>query len=255
MEHSKTHPLILVAAVAVTLASLAVAAHFTGLIPSTKAPVPEQIASTVPAAPSPAATIPTPAVPAPPAVNTTPPAEQPAQAAPAKAETTLTIPAGSTVTISPEGSKPVTAAKPAPKRSSKPARQKEHTSTASDVAAARQTVPIAPPICQECGTVESMQEIESKGQGTGLGAVAGGVLGGVLGHQIGKGSGKDAATVVGAVGGAVGGHQIEKSIRTEKHYQVTVRFDDHTTRTFTLNEPTWKPGDRVRLNNGVLSIL
>jgi len=251
MESSKgTHPLILVAAVAVTLASLAVAAHFTGLIPSAKTPEPVQVASAPPTAPAPAASIPAPTAPIPPAANTVPPAEpQPAQPAPAKAETTLTIPAGSTVTISPEGSKP------APKRSSKPARKTQSTTTASNVVPALQAAPIAPPICHECGTVESVQEIESKGQGTGLGAVAGGVLGGVLGRQIGKGSGKDAATVVGVVGGAVGGHQIEKSVRTEKHYQVTVRFDDNTTRTFTLNEATWKPGDRVRLSNGVLTLL
>ena len=34
------------------------------------------------------------------------------------------------------------------------------------------------PVCHDCGTVEAVREIETKGEGTGLGAIAGGVIGG-----------------------------------------------------------------------------
>ena len=85
--------------------------------------------------------------------------------------------------------------------------------------------------------------------GTAIGAVAGGLLG----NQIGRGKGNTAATVVGAVGGAVAGHQTEKYVRAEKQTQVTVRFDDGSTRTLVQEGGSrWQVGDRVRLNNGSL---
>ena len=90
-----------------------------------------------------------------------------------------------------------------------------------------------PAICNECGTVESVREISNKGEGTGLGAVAGGVLGGLLGSQIGGGNGKKAMAVVGAAGGAFAGHEVEKRMRGETLYEITVRFDDGRTRTYT----------------------
>ena len=40
--------------------------------------------------------------------------------------------------------------------------------------------------CAECGVIESMREIDVRGEGTGLGAVGGAVVGGVLGHQVGS---------------------------------------------------------------------
>src|SRR5688572_11036133 len=77
--------------------------------------------------------------------------------------------------------------------------------------------------CAECGVVELVREIETKGEGSGIGAVGGAVVGGVLGHQVGGGRGQDVATVVGAVGGAVAGHQIEKHVKSTKSYEITVR--------------------------------
>ena len=64
-------------------------------------------------------------------------------------------------------------------------------------------------LCAICGVVESVSQIQQKGQGTGLGAVAGGLLGGVVGHQIGGGNGKTAMTVLGAIGGGVAGNEVE----------------------------------------------
>jgi len=98
--------------------------------------------------------------------------------------------------------------------------------------------------------VESVREVETEGQGSGLGAVGGAVAGGVLGHQVGAGRGRDVMTVVGAVGGAFAGHQIEKKVKTTKSYAITVRFEDGTTRVFTeANAPAWRQGDKVRVIN------
>ncbi|MBI4756252.1 MAG: glycine zipper 2TM domain-containing protein [Betaproteobacteria bacterium] len=84
--------------------------------------------------------------------------------------------------------------------------------------------------------------------------MAGGVVGGLLGHQIGGGRGKDLATVAGAVGGAVAGHQIEKSVRKTTRYEVTVRFEDGSTKVFSQDQqPTWRSGDRVKVTNGAIA--
>ena len=86
--------------------------------------------------------------------------------------------------------------------------------------------------CTTCGVVESVNTVHQKGQGTGLGAVAGGVLGGVLGHQVGGGKGKTAMTVLGAVGGGLAGNEVEKRARGETLYDVQVRMEDGSLRTF-----------------------
>ena len=107
--------------------------------------------------------------------------------------------------------------------------------------------------CAECGVIESTREIDVRGEGTGLGAVGGAVVGGVLGHQVGSGRGNDVATVVGAVGGAVAGNQIEKHARSTKNYEITVRFDDGSSRVINeANPPAWRTGDKVKVINGVI---
>jgi len=105
--------------------------------------------------------------------------------------------------------------------------------------------------CAECGRIESVREIATKGEGSGIGAVGGAVVGGVLGHQVGSGRGQDAATVVGAVGGAVAGHQIEKHVKSTKSYEITVRFEDGSSRVINeANATSWRVGDRVKFVNG-----
>jgi outer membrane lipoprotein SlyB len=114
----------------------------------------------------------------------------------------------------------------------------------------------APPVCHDCGTIEAVRQVEVKGEGTGLGAVGGAVVGGLVGSNIGAGRGKDAMTVLGAVGGGLAGHQIEKNVRKKVHFDVVVRFDDGTSRTFSQEQaPAWRSGDRVRLVNGQLAAL
>ena len=107
-----------------------------------------------------------------------------------------------------------------------------------------------PALCRNCGTVDSVVPIAHAGEGSGAGAVLGGLLGGVLGNQAGKGRGKDVATVAGAVGGAVIGNQIEKSNGASTSYEVRVRLEDGTFQTVRYDrEPDVRAGDRVRIEN------
>jgi outer membrane lipoprotein SlyB len=108
-------------------------------------------------------------------------------------------------------------------------------------------------ICRSCGTVDSINPIDKAGQGSGAGALLGGVLGGVLGHQVGNGRGRDAATVAGAVGGAVLGNQVEKNNKTARSYEVRVRMEDNTISTVRYEvEPNVRVGDKVRVEDGRL---
>ena len=87
----------------------------------------------------------------------------------------------------------------------------------------------------------------------GVGAVVGGLAGLGIGSLIGGGTGRDVAMVLGTVGGAFAGHQTEKYVRAEKQTQVTVHFEDGSTRTFAQEGGNrWQVGDRVRLSNGSL---
>lgn len=107
--------------------------------------------------------------------------------------------------------------------------------------------------CDNCGTVTNIKTIIVKGEASGVGLVAGGVLGGVLGHQIGNGRGKDAATVVGAAGGAYAGHQTEKNMKKKNQYQVVVKLETGTSRTFTYNNATsYRVGDKIKVEGGKL---
>ena len=102
--------------------------------------------------------------------------------------------------------------------------------------------------CNDCGVIESIRAVESKGEGSGLGAVGGAVVGGILGHQVGRGRGRDAATVVGAGAGAYAGHEIEKNVKKSVVYQVNVRMNDGTQRTFyEATQPALSLGQKVRV--------
>jgi outer membrane lipoprotein SlyB len=107
--------------------------------------------------------------------------------------------------------------------------------------------------CSECGVIESVREIETKGEGSGLGAVGGGVMGGLIGNQVGGGRGKDVMTVIGAVGGAMAGNEVEKRTKSTKSYAITIRFDDGSSRVFSeANAPMWRAGDKVKIVNGLI---
>ncbi len=128
----------------------------------------------------------------------------------------------------PTPSKPVHAsAAPAPRTVAKPAHVQQ-----GSVTPAEPSQPVAV-VCATCGKVESVSAVQQKGEGTGLGVVGGAVVGGLVGSRVGGGSGKSLATVLGAVGGGVAGNEIEKRSRATTVYQVHVRMDDGSLRTFT----------------------
>ncbi|KQQ89014.1 glycine zipper 2TM domain-containing protein [Massilia sp. Leaf139] len=110
-----------------------------------------------------------------------------------------------------------------------------------------------PKWCGNCGNVESVRAIKQRAQGSGLGAAGGAIVGGLLGNQIGGGSGRQIATVAGAVGGAVVGNQVEGNMKATTSYEIRVRLDDGTLRTFRQSsQPQWRSGDRVRIVKGRL---
>ena len=90
------------------------------------------------------------------------------------------------------------------------------------------------------------------------GGVIGAIIGGVLGNQIGSGGGRAAATVLGATAGAViGSNAGSRSAPTANTaypvYRVTVQTDQGQMRTYDVNATgDLRPGDRVRIENGVI---
>jgi outer membrane lipoprotein SlyB len=118
--------------------------------------------------------------------------------------------------------------------------------------------PVARAICLQCGTVESATPIMRAAPVSGVGVVAGGVVGAVLGNQVGGGSGKTATTILGAVGGGWAGNEIEKRVKKETVYEVKVRMENDSTRTFELAAPVSSgakvtaEGNSLRLADGSL---
>jgi outer membrane lipoprotein SlyB len=107
--------------------------------------------------------------------------------------------------------------------------------------------------CSNCGNIESIRTITSRARGSGVGAAGGAVLGGLLGNQVGSGNGRSLATVAGAVGGAVLGNQVEGNMHAVHSYEIRVRLDDGTLRTFHQSSaPGWHTGERVRIVKGHL---
>ncbi|QOL52053.1 glycine zipper 2TM domain-containing protein [Massilia litorea] len=107
--------------------------------------------------------------------------------------------------------------------------------------------------CGNCGVVESIREVSTRGDGSGLGAAGGAVVGGLLGNQVGGGHGKEAMTVVGAIGGAFAGNQIEKQARATRSYETTIRMSNGSSRTIAhAAAPEWHDGDRVKIVDGTV---
>src|SRR5689334_3917998 len=114
-------------------------------------------------------------------------------------------------------------------------------------AALAQPAPVVAAACNDCGVVQKVQHVETRGEASGVGAVAGGVIG----HQFGSGRGNTAATIAGAGAGAYAGHQVEKNRNRKSYWSVAVKMDDGRTRTFTFgNRPEFHEGDRVKAVEG-----
>ena len=161
----KTHPMIVVAAIAVTVASLAAIASFTGLLPNKSTPESPLTAT----------------IPPPPEIVQDSKALEPAPAAPAKAERFAPPPPA-------KAHKTQSAARANPP-STGDLRHTSEQATASYPPnnAGIDAIPAPPPntpppVCRDCGTVEAVREITTPAEGSGLGAVGGAVAG----HQTEK---------------------------------------------------------------------
>ena len=225
---ASTHPLILATAASVTALCLAGIAYLAGWLPGPGKTLPD-------------------------ASRQTTASSQPATA-PISVQQTVTVPQDQhpPKTSARQAESPTSAS-----RRTQPgfvARSTDLPRVQSPVAVPVTTTAPAPVICRECGTVESVRNVVVEPKASGGGAVAGGIVGGIIGNQWGRGATRDIATVLGAVGGAYAGNHIEKSIKGTKRYDMAVRFEDGSTRTFSSETlPAWHVGDRVRLQNGLLT--
>jgi outer membrane lipoprotein SlyB len=110
------------------------------------------------------------------------------------------------------------------------------------------TAPAKNIVCENCGVVVSVKEIEQKGKGSGLGVIAGGVAGGLVGNQVGQGTGRDLATIAGAIGGAIAGNAVEENVKKTKVYDVAVRMENGEERVLRYETaPGVMAGDKVKV--------
>lgn len=234
---SRIHPLVAGAAISVMLVSLTGVAAITGLLPSSHS---SNSPTTETAAP-----------------NTATPSTQTPVAASVGAATSATSPANLVEPKAVAEEAPIAETKPAPAphrarttHTAKATQPQPRTSYAESTTVAAQ----APEVCSSCGRVESVQAIPHAAKPSGLGVAAGAVLGGILGNQVGNGNGRTLATIAGAVGGGYAGNEVEKRSHTSTTYQVRVRMEDGSIRTFPYTQqPAWNVGDRVRVVDGQLT--
>ena len=107
--------------------------------------------------------------------------------------------------------------------------------------------------CTNCATVQAINIVQKESSGA-VGTVGGAVVGGLLGNEVGSGSGRTAATAVGAIGGALAGRGIERNARSGQRYEVVVRYENGSTQAVAYdNEPGFRVGDSVKVNDGVLT--
>jgi outer membrane lipoprotein SlyB len=227
---NRIHPLVATAAVAVTLVSLVGVAAMTGILPNSYSSNPQGAALTAPA-------------------NSVVASDTKSSvAADATLASSAVVDASSRKAEAPATNNRV-ASNYAPSAAPQPQRSHPRTTYVEP-----KTVAQAPSVCTSCGRVESVHSIQQPAQPSGLGIAAGAVLGGVLGNQIGDGNGRTLATVAGAVGGGYAGNEVEKRTRATTSYQVRVRMDDGSIRTFPYAaQPGWSAGERVRVVNGSLT--
>jgi outer membrane lipoprotein SlyB len=265
---SGVHPGLIVGAIAVVVFGAAGAASYLGLLPgqatpATASPVgmasPAQQAGMVPdavvqpkPAPAPeAAPAPVAAAPAPAPVQ-----EAPAQAAPAPRPEPAPVQATPPAPKAAPAPRPApVAARPVPTTPSYATSAPAYEPSAPPPVAAAPAPPPAPvrTVCGNCGTVTDVIPIEKKGESSGAGAVLGGIVGGVLGHQVGGGRGKDVATVAGALGGAFVGNEVEKNKGSTTAWDVRVKLEDGSNAVVRqTTQPSWRVGDKVRVENGKL---
>ncbi|WP_395011211.1 glycine zipper 2TM domain-containing protein [Undibacterium sp.] len=115
------------------------------------------------------------------------------------------------------------------------------------------TSPLKKPSCYNCGRVEAINIIETRGEGGYLGTIGGGVVGALIGSQVGGGNGRTAAQIAGAIGGAYAGRAIEGNNRKTSHFEVLVRLQNGAAQTLSFaNDPGVHVNDQVKIDNGRL---
>ncbi|WP_277187356.1 glycine zipper 2TM domain-containing protein [Caballeronia sp. BR00000012568055] len=208
-KSSRIHPLVAGAAVAVILACGTGIAAMTGLLPSSKATAAAVTAS--------------------PLVDT-----QAAKAAPVVQNTEKEAPLPRAVRGHHVSTNAVHRTAPAETQSAPATNYAQNTAPAYD--------PYA-------GQVTAVNAIQTAQPTTGIGAIGGALAGGLAGTQIGNGRGKTAATIIGAIGGGLAGNQIEHVVHKATTYQVQVRMNDGSYRTFNYDAaPGVAVGQSVRVS-------
>jgi len=252
----KTHPMLIIAAVAVTLFAGVGIGVMTGVIPSANSSASPKLESSTPPIPtamgasammgsagSNASMATADAIA--PAASTEKPIEKTVENKP-----TTSASKSNTAQVAHKSTSTNTHAITAPKSQTPTPVFAQNNPSAQTENMAPRAQPVVS-VCRTCGTIDSINTIVKQGEGSGAGAVLGGVLGGVLGHQVGNGRGKDLATVAGAVGGAVLGNSVEKNAKTANSYDVRVRMEDDTFQTVRYQtEPGLRVGDKVRIEDG-----
>jgi outer membrane lipoprotein SlyB len=106
--------------------------------------------------------------------------------------------------------------------------------------------------CDQCGTVDSIDQNISQGSDHSVaGTIIGGIAGGVLGNQVGKGKGNTLATVAGAVGGGYAGNRIGANSGGGGHqsFTVHVRMGNGSIANVTVPDASAiRPGDIVQID-------
>ncbi|SAL09200.1 lipoprotein [Caballeronia cordobensis] len=211
---SRIHPLVAAAAVSVILACGTGIAAMTGLLPLSKATA---TAAAVTASPLVD-------------VQTTKPVTQASAQAPAQEAASLPRAV--------RGHHPTPVHRPAPA----PAQNTSYTPAA------------APAYDPYAGEVTAVNAVQTAQPTTGLGAIGGAVAGGLAGTQIGNGRGRTAATIIGAIGGGLAGNQIERVVHKATTYQVQVRMNDGSVRSFNYETaPGVAVGQKVHVSGETLT--
>jgi outer membrane lipoprotein SlyB len=107
------------------------------------------------------------------------------------------------------------------------------------------------------GVISSIAETQKADTaGTLAGSIGGALIGAGLGSLVGGGTGRSIATGVGAAVGGSAGAQAGANASATTVWNVTVRFDDGIDRMIQVaQQPTLRPGTRVRVVNGQISPL
>lgn len=104
-------------------------------------------------------------------------------------------------------------------------------------------------VCNVCGVVEFVRELEPAGAPAGISVVPLGTSGPSRGFYLSSGRGEGAAILLSAFGTAIAGRPAAP--RSARIHEVEVRLEDGSVRVLRdAGAPGWKPGDRVKVMRG-----